>query len=82
MKAWNVSNGECVFTLDAGGPADSLLLSNGYLFVGMQKLEEGIIKVRGSPRSCFLSLQGLNELSMESRTREMQQMGVIASSAM
>ncbi len=36
---------QCVSTVDAGGPIDSLLISGGYLFAGVQKLDEAIVKV-------------------------------------
>jgi len=58
VKGWNVTNGECTVTLDVGGPADSLLLSGGFLFVGMQKLDEGIIKVWNMANSANHQLPG------------------------
>lgn len=36
---------QCVSCVEVGGEVDSLLLGGGYLFVGMHKGGEGIIKV-------------------------------------
>jgi hypothetical protein len=36
---------QCVTNVDVGGALTALLLSGGFLFVGINKSEEGIIKV-------------------------------------
>jgi hypothetical protein len=36
---------QCIHTVEAGGDVDSLLLAGGFLFVGVLKAGEGIIKI-------------------------------------
>jgi hypothetical protein len=36
---------QCVSSVEAGGEVDCLLLGGGYLFAGIRKASEGIIKV-------------------------------------
>jgi len=45
VKCWSTSNGQCTSNVDVGGEVDSLLLSGGFLFVGVHKGGEGIIKI-------------------------------------
>lgn len=45
VKCWNAENGQCVTNVDMGGAVTALLLSGGFLFVGMKKADDGIIKV-------------------------------------
>lgn len=42
LYAWHL---QCVTTVDVGGSVTAMLLSGGFLFVAINKLEEGIIKV-------------------------------------